>query len=164
MSSKQQLESCKENEKSAVKQAIDKTMDFPPVKMATKALKAVGDETFFNWLAHGSTELANMVLHGHAAPVYSHGFSPAQDTPLEQQPAQPAGNDVVQDQAISPGSANVLDKYFPDRGDVAATQEQTMVTSHGVSDSKSVGIVEQHMQDVAAMPNLQTPEQELSRC
>lgn len=34
------------------------------------------DASLEQWFAHGATEAANMVLHGHAAPVYAGNVSP----------------------------------------------------------------------------------------
>lgn len=34
------------------------------------------DGSISQWFAHGATEAANMVLHGHAAPVYAGNVSP----------------------------------------------------------------------------------------
>jgi len=36
------------------------------------------DGALDGWIAHGSTELANMLLHGHPAPVYARTLSPAE--------------------------------------------------------------------------------------
>lgn len=50
------------------------------------------DGSLTQWLAHGSTEAANMLLHGHPAPVYAGNVSPPNieaSSSLEQQ-----GNDV----------------------------------------------------------------------
>lgn len=153
-------------EKSVLSAAVDKVLDFPPVKLTLKVFKALGDDTFFNWLGHGSTELANMVLHGHAAPVYSHASSPlAQTNDLANsvQPIQAVAHEPAKNQEVAPGTAKVIGKYMPDRNEAEKSQEQTMVTSHGVAPSASPGIVEQHMQDVRAMPDMQMPDQEISR-
>lgn len=34
------------------------------------------DGSITQWFAHGATEAANMILHGHAAPVYAGNVSP----------------------------------------------------------------------------------------
>ncbi len=50
------------------------------------------DGSISQWFAHGATEAANMVIHGHAAPMYAGNVSPPdamsneiQDTAMVQQ-------------------------------------------------------------------------------
>ena len=52
------------------------------------------DGSLQQWFAHGATEAANMVLHGHPAPVYAGNVSPpnlgsneVQQTDMDQQQA-----------------------------------------------------------------------------
>ena len=58
------------------------------------------DGALDGWIAHGATELGNMLLHGHPAPVYARTLSPAhQQTEVETsqdevQPEQQAAVDV----------------------------------------------------------------------
>ena len=39
-----------------------------------------GAHDLTGWLAHGATEAANFLVHGHAAPMYTHGASPPELT------------------------------------------------------------------------------------
>lgn len=44
------------------------------------------DGRFQGWLAHGSTEIANVLVRGEAAPMYDHGLSPQHvEIPQEEQ-------------------------------------------------------------------------------
>jgi hypothetical protein len=45
------------------------------------------DGSISQWFAHGATEAANMVLHGHAAPVYAGNVSPPDQMSTEFQPS-----------------------------------------------------------------------------
>lgn len=46
------------------------------IKDAAKLKLVRGDDSIRQWGAHGATELANMLLHGHPAPVYAGNQSP----------------------------------------------------------------------------------------
>lgn len=74
-------------------------------KKAWQGLKE-NDGALDGWIAHGSTELANMLLHGHPAPVYARTLSPAhqQAEVTHEQEAQPelqASQDVTLPQPMS---------------------------------------------------------------
>ncbi|GAB5407266.1 MAG: hypothetical protein Aurels2KO_54970 [Aureliella sp.] len=106
-------------------------------------------------LEHGNTELANMLLHGHPAPVYANAMSP--NTP-QQEAVTPIGNEVSS--PVEPGPVDAAMAKLNAPSTVAATQE--MVTSHGPS-SKETGVVDQRMEALQAMEETQEPEQEQSK-
>jgi hypothetical protein len=43
-----------------------------------------GAHDLTGWLGHGATELANVNIHGHAAPMYAHNISPQQQEAFDQ--------------------------------------------------------------------------------
>lgn len=74
-------------------------------KKAWEGLKE-NDGALDGWIAHGSTELANMLLHGHPAPVYARTLSPAHQQAevaqgQESQPEQQASQDVTLSPSMS---------------------------------------------------------------
>ena len=79
-----------------MRQAIQYGKDVATGKKLVEGLSK-NDGAFQGWMAHGSTELANMLLHGHPAPVYARSLSPA-DT--EGQPS--VDLQQVADQQIAP--------------------------------------------------------------
>ena len=57
------------------------------------------DGALDGWIAHGATELANMMLHGHPAPVYARTLSPAhQQSEVEHTAHGEAQTDVQPEQ------------------------------------------------------------------
>lgn len=57
------------------------------VEIAKAINNSKGMHDVVGWTAHGATEAANLLVHGHAAPMYAHGTSPP-DQGLEQAKAQ----------------------------------------------------------------------------
>ncbi len=128
--------------------------------------------TFGKWLQHGATELANMALHGHAAPVYSHSMSPS-ETP------QPEQSMVQAEQVVAPETKE------PSKGHSAAQESSTpQVTAHGSPSTEAShptssvhgpsqleapkpqsdkGILADYMNQLASYEPQVSQEQELSR-
>lgn len=69
-------EKSKEMVNAGMEQALQYGKDVATGKKLMEGLSQ-NDGAFQGWLAHGSTELANMLLHGHPAPVYARSLSPA---------------------------------------------------------------------------------------
>ena len=132
-----------------------------------KVLQSPYEGTVGQWMAHGATELANMALHGHAAPVYSHSLAPSDvaptaDTPAEAPVAVTPTTGYEQTNTAQP--KGIVDKYLPNAGPAQESQpSQAMVTSHGPDAPPAEGIVDQYMQQLQASPTLREPEQELSK-
>lgn len=61
--------------------AVDKLKQFANEKVFTKEKFMQGANEFHAILEQGSSELANMLLHGHPAPIYNHSMSPAESSP-----------------------------------------------------------------------------------
>lgn len=157
------------SEKTNLSREVANAVSESYVSKATKfvggiVVQAVTSDTFFDWLAHGSTELANMVLHGHAAPVYSRSGSPdaSMYVPATES-VQPSAVSAPEMNEIEAGTANIIDKHLPTLERTQLQAEQAVLTSHGAPQSSTVGIVEQHMQDLKAMPKPQLQDQEVSR-
>lgn len=58
------------------------------------------DGALDGWIAHGSTELANMMLHGHPAPVYARTLSPAHQQSEVEQDGPGKGGEAEQQAAV----------------------------------------------------------------
>ncbi len=133
---------------------------------AWDAMKAPFDDTFFQWLSHGSTELANMLLHGHPAPVYSHYKAPDQPDP------EPMAMNAAKEDAQAQPSEKASTPVGPAKSTVEpiaapqVTSEQPIVTSHGPAQPApqptALGILDRHMADLQNVPEMKQPEQELS--
>ena len=136
---------------------------------AWAAMKAPFDDTFFQWMAHGSTEVANMLLHGHAAPVYSHYRAPDQSDPepLAMNSAQDAKapetqteRQAIPEKNLSPAApAKSLTEPISQQ---QAVSGEPAVTSHGPIEPKAMGILDRHMDDLQNLPQQKQPEQEMS--
>ena len=155
-----------ENEKSVLRQAMTAVSNSLPGKAAKFAIgivgKALTSDTFFNWLGHGATELANMVLHGHAAPVYSRAGTPDVSVYGPPETDQQVAAISSKETSIAPGSADIVSKYTP-KQQVPQLDEQSVKPTHDAPHTATLGIVEQHMQDLKALPQVQAQDQEVSR-
>ena len=69
------------------------------------------DGSLQQWMAHGSTEVANMVLHGHPAPVYAGNVSPP-DQISSSEPAVQAETQVPEQGTLSPPEPAQENKSF----------------------------------------------------
>ncbi len=98
---------------------------------------SMNDRAFDGWMAHGSTEVANMLLHGHPAPVYARSLSPLD---------------------------NSVGVQGPEQDTEVETTPQQVETSHGPAESElsfqsSIGDLMSRLQDMAPS---QTPEKEMN--
>lgn len=134
------------------------------------ALRAPYSGTIGNYLSHGATELANIVVHGHAAPMYSHAASPASpgDQPGVDSAHAPvpavASPEATPVATASPTEANVVDKYLPAQSNSQEPQvKQDMVTSHGASPNEPSGIADKYLSEIKNSQQREDPSQELSK-
>lgn len=131
------------------------------------ALQAPYSGTIGNYLSHGATEAANFVVHGHAAPMYSHaaspGDQPAVDSANSPDPAvaSPEANQIA---TASPPAKNIVDKYLPAQSNSQEPQsKQAMVTSHGASPNEPSGIADKYLSEIKNSLQREEPSQELSK-
>ncbi len=61
------------------------------------------DGSITQWFAHGATEAANMVIHGHAAPMYAGNVSPPDAMSFDFQDTA-----MVEQQAVAPEQGQTL--------------------------------------------------------
>ena len=69
------------------------------------------DGSLQQWLAHGATEAANMVLHGHPAPVYAGNVSPPNQVSTSEPTAQ-VESQVPEQETVSPQEPAQDNKSF----------------------------------------------------
>ncbi len=136
------------------------------LKNIVKELTSPYDGTLGSFFQYGASELANIVLHGHAAPVYSHSMSPAQASALSE-PVAPqsdlpkAATEVAAEMSSVDATANAAPT-------VSASTEP-VVTAHGPTTlhereaSADKGILSEYMKQIASFEQSMQQEQELSR-
>lgn len=128
------------------------------------------DGTLTQWLAHGATELANFIVHGHPAPMYARSVSPPDvqnpDTPTAEQPQEPKPQDTPEknpEREKTDKQPSLLNKHLNDIGvtvDVELNRELEATLPGGEAPSNS--LLEQHMQGMELeTPELPEPELEL---
>lgn len=107
-------------------------------------------------LEHGNTELANMLLHGHPAPVYANAMSP-------NMPQEEAATSSVSEGPNSKAELGPVDAAMA-RLNTSPESEASkeMVTSHGPA-VKETGVVDQRMEALQAMEEVHEPQQEMSK-
>ena len=157
------LEKSSEDKKepSALEQGLKKTG-----AIVAAVFRAVLDDSFVSWFAHGATELANMVLHGHPAPVYSRSTSPAH---VEREQLPPVAQPMPQ-QDHSPESkqtdqapVNVVDKHLlSPNNEPDVHTAQTVSANQELHSNDSNGVVNRHLTDLHQSPELEHDEQQLS--
>lgn len=136
-------------------------------KAILTALEAPYSGTIGNYLSHGATELANIVVHGHAAPMYSHsaapGDQPAVDSANWPDPAV-ASPEAKQVNTSPQPATSIVDKYLPTQSNSQEPQsKQAMVTSHGESPSEPTGIADKYLNAIKNAVQREEPNQELSK-
>jgi hypothetical protein len=77
---------------------------------AVEALRAVanskGGQDLSGFMAHGATELANVMIHGHPAPMYAHNAAPPeQQTEADKHNEMSAARDAARDKARATNQA-----------------------------------------------------------
>lgn len=98
--------------KGAISNGLQQAMQYgKEVATGKKLMEGLSqnDGAFQGWMAHGSTELANMLLHGHPAPVYARSLSPADNE------GQPSAEPVQDNEppAIAPTKQNDVGVHGP---------------------------------------------------
>ncbi|MCA9194635.1 MAG: hypothetical protein KDB03_22845 [Planctomycetales bacterium] len=98
----------KDRAKEGVRQIVDYGKD---VIQGKKLVEGLGqqDGALQGWLAHGSTELVNMMLAGHPAPVYARSFSPADTEGQTPDVPQHSIADGLPDNQVSVHGEHILD-------------------------------------------------------
>ena len=125
---------------------------------------------FDQWVAHGFTEVANVWLHGHAAPMYTSMQSPDVQTPFKSPEVQPSidqtatpSTEPVQAvesvQAAAPTSPAVV----PQQSAVAAPKVEPVQPETPERPDFEMMTLEQHMEEIQSSVQMNEPEQELSK-
>jgi len=114
-----------------------------------------------NWMAHGATELANVLVHGHPAPMYASTASPPeQQNAAPTQPSAPQPNGVV-----APGNPNgpsLIDQHLNSIG-VDVGHDPAMTAPATTVEAPSNSLIDKHLQSVEQAPELLQPEQEIEK-
>jgi len=62
----------------AAKQPIQAIAESKPVQVARAMANSKGGQELGGWVSHGSSEIGNFIINGHAAPVYAGHSAPAE--------------------------------------------------------------------------------------
>lgn len=162
------------NEASPAKHATNHADAHQQTSLVSKAAKIVvaivaapyNDRFLSKWFAHGATELANMVLHGHPAPVYDNGsvFGRPKESDDQPQQVSTANQPKVEEQA-KPVIATAPTTDAKPEASVSHSlkaQAKSETAQPNVPTVSSESGVEQRMQEILAMeaaPSMQQQQQ-----
>ena len=141
--------------------------------------------TFDQWFAHGAAEVANVIIHGHAAPMYTHvaspdtSIAPAQSidvsaaSPPDISPAgqvaaptiTPAANpETPQVQPPSRAEPSLIDQHLADIGVNASPEPAMQVPSPSVQAPDNPSLIDQHLAGIQQQsPEPQQREMEMQQ-
>ncbi len=137
------------------------------VGTALKALKAaVGaayDGDVGNYLGHGASELANVIVHGHAAPMYSRSTNPVEPSP-EEAPEQPQVTIHGAPEQQTSLVVSLASHATTTNASVSNEQSQASVSNPAESTFvRSESKLHHYVEEMSAMSDPPMPENELSR-
>jgi len=131
------------------------------------------DGTLTSYLAHGATELANFIVHGHAAPMYGRSVSPpdsqspeAPDTQTDQPPTQIQAATSPLVEQPNQQQPSIIDKHLSDIGAPASQSPDLTLTAPDVSEVHATppSFIDQHLHDVQqSTPDISEPHMELDK-
>lgn len=118
-----------------------------------------------NWFAHGATELANFLVHGHPAPMYAGNSSPAETQTNVVVTAPQANSPPDAASSANPARPSLIDQHLNAMG--APTQPQASMEAPAMSNQSlnaaNPSLIDQHLEAIQQSPELQQPEQEIER-
>ena len=109
------------------------------------------DPSLQQWFGHGVNEVANMVLHGHPAPIYARSASPKDQEIVPQQ--------VQQEEEVTVTSHGPAESAPSVNVEAPAAQPEASVEAPTMEPVESV--LEQTMHEIEQSPELNHPEQEM---